>query len=285
MLDDLTKGLWVDQKYPIKLIDVDDRVFSYREASPPEKGTPVIVVLHGIGSGSGSWAHLLSHFENQYRVLAWDAPGYNCSTPLSENRPGALGYAHALHDFLDAMDVSPKIILGHSLGAMIAGAYVAEFDPSLPILILADPANGYGQATPEVRKEKLNYRLNMIHQLGPDGMAEKRSRNLLSISPPREALELVEWNMRKVTVRGYEQASHALADGDLVGRAMEYHGDVLVLCGSEDSITPVDACQHVAQAYDNSLFKVLPGLGHASYVEGPELFNKVVEDFLETLDA
>ena len=283
MVGDRTESFWVDQQYPIKLIGVDDRVFSYREASPPEKGTPVIAVLHGIGSGSGSWAHLLSHFKNQYRVLAWDAPGYNCSTPLSENRPSALGYAHALHDFLDALDVAPKIILGHSLGAMMAGAYVAEVDPSIPILILADPANGYGQATHEVRKEKLNDRLNMIHQLGPHEMAEKRSRNLLSTSPPPEAVALVKWNMRKVTVRGYEQASYTLANGNLVGRAAEYHGNVLVLCGSEDLVTPVDACRDVAQAYGNSLFKELPGLGHASYVEGPGIFNEVVDDYLETL--
>ena len=86
---------------------------------------------------------------------------------------------------------------------MIAGAYAAEVNPSLPVLILADPANGYGRELPKVRAEKLAYRLNMVRELGPDGMAEMRSKNLLSTFATTDALELVKWNMRKVTVHGY----------------------------------------------------------------------------------
>jgi pimeloyl-ACP methyl ester carboxylesterase len=74
-------------------------------------------------------------------------------------------------------------------------------------------------------------------------------------------------------------------NGNLSGRAQEYRGRVLVLCGGEDHVTPVDACQEVAKAYSNSPFEILPKLGHASYVEGPKLFNTVVEDFLKTLDV
>ena len=278
-------NFWVDEHFPVKKIDVGNRVFSYRQAGSQENKSPAIALLHGIGSGSGSWAHMLSYFEDHYRVLAWDAPGYNFSTSLSGENPGASGYARALDDFLSSLEVIPRIIVGHSLGAMIAGAYAAEANPSFPVLILADPANGYGREPPKVRAEKLAYRLNMVRELGPDGMAEKRSKNLLSTFATTDALELVKWNMRKVTSHGYEQASNTLVDGNLSGRAQEYRGRVLVLCGGEDHVTPVEACREVAKAYSDAPFTVLPGLGHASYVEGPELFNTVVEDFLKTLEV
>ena len=278
-------SFWVDEHYPVNQTIVGNGVFSYRQAGSQEKGTPVIALLHGIGSGSGSWAHMLSYFEDHYRVLAWDAPGYNFSTSLSDENRGASGYARALNDFLSSLEVNPRIIVGHSLGAMIAGAYAAEVNPSLPVLILADPANGYGRESPKLRAEKLTDRLNMVRELGPDGMAEMRSKNLLSSFATTDALELVIWNMRKVTVHGYEQASNTLVNGNLSGRAQEYRGRVLVLCGGEDHVTPVDACQEVAKAYSNSPFEILPKLGHASYVEGPKLFNTVVEDFLKTLDV
>jgi len=277
--------IWADQLYPINLIETGDSKYSYREAGSQDKDAPVMAVLHGIGSGSGSWVHTLSHFKDSYRILAWDAPGYNFSSFLPEENPGALGYARALNKFLSALDVDPKIVIGHSLGAMIAGAYAAEVNLNLPILILADPANGYGQETLKVRYENLSARLSLLNEFGVDGMAEKRSANLLSSSAAVEALELVKWNMRKITIRGYEQASKTLSEGNLSEKASEYRGRVLVLCGGDDQVTPVAACRKVAQAYLNAPFEILPNLGHASYVEGPELFNQAVETFLELVEV
>ena len=72
-------------------MDVDGRTQAYREAGDRE--TPLMMLLHGIGSGSGSWGYLMDHFKDRYRLIAWDAPGYNISTPLPEDKPGALGYA------------------------------------------------------------------------------------------------------------------------------------------------------------------------------------------------
>ena len=276
---------WADQLFPVNIVEAGDKKFSYREAGSKDKGTPVLAVLHGIGSGSGSWVHTLSHFKNSYRVVAWDAPGYNFSTFLPEDNPGALGYARALNEFLSVLDVDPKVVVGHSLGAMIAGAYVAEVNLNLPVLILADPANGYGHETPQVRREKLSDRIGLLREFGVDGMAEERSANLLSSTATAEALELVKWNMRKVTNRGYEQASKTLSEGNLSANASKYRGRVLVLCGGDDHVTPVTACKNVAKAYSNAPFEILPNLGHASYVEGPALFNKAVETFLELADA
>ena len=277
------KAYWVDDAYPSRRMDVDGRIQAYREAGDRE--TPLIMLLHGIGSGSGSWGYLMDHFKDRYRLIAWDAPGYNISTPLPEDKPGALGYARALDRFLDTIGVRPAVMIGHSLGALVAGAYAAEVNPDVPALILGDPANGYGEAAPEIREQKLQHRLEMVRDLGPEGMAEMRSGNLLSDTPPSEAVEMVKWNMRKTTLLGYEQASYALADGDLMGRAGEFRGKVLVLCGGEDYVTPVAACREVATAYNDAPFYVLPGLGHASYVEGPYLFNLAVEQFLETSHA
>ena len=277
------KAYWVDDAYPSRCMDVDGRIQAYREAG--DSAAPLMILLHGIGSGSGSWGYLMDHFKDRYRLIAWDAPGYNTSTPLPEDKPGALDYARALDRFLDTIDVRPAVMIGHSLGAMMAGAYAAEVNPDVPVLILGDPANGYGEAAPETRNQKLQHRLDMIRDLGPEGMAETRSGNLLSDTPPSEAVEMVKWNMQKTTLLGYEQASHALADGHLKGRAREFRGKVLVLCGGEDNVTPVAACRDVAATFNDAPFDVLPGLGHASYVEGPDLFNLAVEQFLETSHA
>ena len=42
----------------------------------------------------------------------------------------------------------------------------------------------------------------VLNELGPEGMADKRSRNLLSDNPPAEAVEIVKWNMKKTILHG-----------------------------------------------------------------------------------
>ena len=271
---------WVDKGYPLNTVELEHGIVSYRFSGTQHSGRNCMILLHGIGSGSGSWAHTLSFFQHRYGVIAWDAPGYNLSTPISSGNPTALDYAKKLEKFCQALGVAPTIMVGHSWGAIIAGAYVAEINPQLPILILADPANGYGMVEPALRYQKLSDRLTMIRELGPVEMAKQRSDSLLSSAASKESLELVEWNMRKVTRQGYEQASNVLADSHLVGYASDYQGRVMVLCGEKDKVTPVGACRKISKNFRDARFRVLAGLGHASYVEGPGLFNNAVDEFL-----
>ena len=52
-------------------------------------GKPSIVLLHGISSGAASWLHPALLLAEHHHVLAWDAPGYGESTPVSDTSPSA----------------------------------------------------------------------------------------------------------------------------------------------------------------------------------------------------
>jgi len=269
----------VDADFPVQEISTDGRVFSYRMAGEG----PMLVLLHGIGSGSGSWFHQLHGLADQYRMIAWDAPGYGRTTPLAPETPSAKDYATALKAFLTALHIKPEVVIGHSLGALMAGAYVAAFKPALRALILADPANGYGAADEATRLDKMNARLAMVNDLGVAGMAASRSSNLLSSKASDEAMALVRWNMSQIHPEGYRQATRTLAHGHLIGDAADYEGPVLVMGGSEDTVTPEAGCRDVAAAFRNSEYSTLPGVGHASYVENGKQFNNSVLSFLDSL--
>jgi pimeloyl-ACP methyl ester carboxylesterase len=218
-------------------------------------------------------------------MIAWDAPGYGRTTPLAPESPSASDYAGALHQFLTSLDIRPDILLGHSLGAMMAGGYVAKYKPALRALILADPANGYGEADEETRSQKMNARLKMVNDLGPDGMAAQRSSNLLSADASDDAMALVRWNMSQIHPEGYRQATRMLAHGHLMGDAETYEGRVLVMGGSEDTVTPEAGCRDVAAALRNAEYRTLPGVGHASYVENGKQFNDMVLGFLDEING
>lgn len=102
---------------------------------------------------------------------------------------------------------------------------------------------------------------------------------MLSPNPPPIALELVRWNFRRIRPEGYRQASYCLANGNLREDAAFYKEKVLVACGSADTITPEAGCREIAQAFPSAAYRTLPGLGHASQAEGPELVNQMIREF------
>lgn len=245
---------------------------------------PALVLLHGIGSGAASWQAQLEAFAPRHRVIAWDAPGYGDSSPLPIDRPLAADYARALDALLDALAVRELMLVGHSLGAMIAAAFAAGSTASVRALVLASPARGYGRQPALLQAAKWAERVDAVTRLGPDQLARQRSAALCSPTASAETLERVRAAMARITVQGYTQAAHMLAHDDLLSHPVPPGVPVAVLSGELDRITPPEACAEVARACGSDLV-ALPGLAHACYVEGPEAFNRALARCLPTAQS
>ena len=112
------------------------------------------VLLHGIGSGSASWVQQLDVVADAsaLRVLAWDAPGYAGSSALSPAEPTATDYAQQLWAWLDVLGChTPIVLVGHSLGALMAASAAALQPARIARLVLLSPARGYA-ATPAAER-------------------------------------------------------------------------------------------------------------------------------------
>lgn len=262
----------------------DARVVGYRAARGAATGATPLVLLHGIGSGSASWLQQLERLGETRDVYAWDAPGYNVSTPLPPASPNAADYALALAAWLDALQVPRAVLVGHSLGAIIAGGLAALAPQRIAGLLLISPAAGYGAAPETVRNDKRDKRLAMLAELGPAGLAEKRSGNMLSAHASETARDWVRWNMARVIPHGYAQATHLLANADLASDVARFPGRVAVAVGADDAITPPSGCERIAEAARVPL-RVIADAGHAGYVEQPDAYTALIDDFCRAADA
>ncbi|MBA1201435.1 alpha/beta fold hydrolase [Pseudomonas capeferrum] len=231
---------------------------------------PAIVLLHGIGSGAGSWLEVALQLGRHARVVAWDAPGYGDSTPLRPLAPQAEDYAERLLKTLDALDIHDCVLVGHSLGAITAAAFARLHPQRLRRLVLISPAQGYGNPARAIQCQQVRgKRLAALDQLGIARMADQRSAAMLSAHPSAKALEWVRWNMSRLDTHGYRQAIELLCGDDLLRHApppvpCEVH------CGEADGITTPEACLALARALGAS-FALIPDAGHASPIEQPHL--------------
>ena len=238
-----------------------------------ERG-PVVVLLHGISSSAASWLPCAQVLSQTMRVFAWDAPGYGNSTPLEQAEPRAADYAVRLQAWLSALQVKPDAIVGHSLGALMASAYVAEAPAAMQpkCLLLLNPAQGYGQPGQEEKSRTVQaQRLATLDQLGIDGMAESRHAHLLRPNATDEERAWVRWNMLRLNDGGYRQAV-AMLSGDDIGaylRKRPASTPASVACGDVDGITPPQGCAALAETFGLP-FASVPAAGHASYIDAPE---------------
>jgi pimeloyl-ACP methyl ester carboxylesterase len=268
------------QRHPLHIRETARGSLGYRESrsTAGSNDTPPWILLHGIGSGSGSWAWQLQSLAGRARIIAWDAPGYGSSAPVA--RPEAGAYADALAALLDALDIRRCILVGHSLGALMAVAFASMFPERVAHMVLVAPAAGYGEAPLELRERVLRERIGTLEELGVQKMAASRSGRLLSPAASPAAHGWVRRNMAQLDPSGYRQAVALLVGESIAGHAARAAAPAAVIVGAADQVTPPDKCRRVAALWPGTPLRVLPDAGHALYIEAPDRFDTMLLDVL-----
>ena len=269
-----------DDAFPPRITEFDNQRQRYCASGDAAQVTHVL--LHGIGSGSASWARQLTAAADApaLRVLAWDAPGYAGSSPLVPPEPAAADYAQRLWAWLDALGCdAPITLVGHSLGALMAASAAALQPERIARLVLLSPARGYALAPPAERERRLTERLDNLRQLGPAGMAQARAATMLAPGADPGLVAQVRVTMAQIIPAGYTQASHMLANGDIAADLARFRATstspITVACGSADAITPPKGCAAVAAQAGVALTDLGP-VGHICALEAGAVVNALL---------
>lgn len=80
---------------------------------------PVMLLVHGTGAATHSWARLLPLLAARYTVVAPDLPGHGFTAMPPPQRMSLTGMGDGLAALLAALDLRPSLAVGHSAGAAI----------------------------------------------------------------------------------------------------------------------------------------------------------------------
>jgi len=260
----------LNTRFAEQSVQTAEGVQCYREAGKPGADGVAIVLLHGIGSGAGSWLHVALKLAERARVIAWDAPGYAGSARLAPASPGTEDYAARLHQMLDVLGIERCVLVGHSLGTLMATAYAHGLGKQrVARVVLLSPTRGYGNPAQAERQAAVRAeRLRTLEEVGIAGMARTRPAKMLSSQPSAEALAWVRWNMERLDPAGYRQAVEMLCNADMA-RYVPAPMPVEVHSGDQDTVTTPANCRAIAEMF-GAPYGSIDVAGHACPIERPE---------------
>jgi pimeloyl-ACP methyl ester carboxylesterase len=256
---------------------------------------PRLVLLHGLGSSHATWLAAGRLLAEEARVWAVDLAGFGYS-PLA-GRSATIGANRRVVDrFIERVAGGPSVIVGNSMGGVIAMMEAVDAPAMVTGLVLVDPGlrRPYGVSldqpvawmfgpivTPAVGEVYLRRRWT---RLGPEGVV-RSSLAFCCVDPERVPQEVVD---AMVDVASESQrmsgARHAYLEAarslvPLVGSAARFKRLVdaveqptLLLHGQQDRLVPLAAADALASRRPDWTYVVLDDVGHTPQMESPERF-------------
>lgn len=169
-------------------------------ASIREGAGPTVTLLHGVGLNADAWGGQIDALASHYSVIAFDMAGHGDSPQFNWNAPNLTDFVDAARNDLDG----PTVVIGHSMGAMIA-------------LELAQDPNVLGVVALNAIYQRSKTAHAAVHarakQLQDDAQIDplptlKRWFDDLSSS---EAIACAQW-LRAASIEGYRAAYSVFAN-------------------------------------------------------------------------
>jgi pimeloyl-ACP methyl ester carboxylesterase len=242
-----------------------------RIAHDDSGGAGAAVVLLHAGTGSRrAWRHQVPALAGAgLRVVAYDRCGHG-----SSEGAGSGVAAQDLLAFLDALKISQAHFVGTAAGAIVALDFALSHPMRVAKLVLANthagiqdedyvalqkrlrPSPQFDALPPDVKELGPSYRA-----ANPDGAKqwialEQEARHKGALTLPKTSIRITFDTLAKLSA------------------------PTLLLTGDTDLYMPPPVLRLIASRIPNATTAVVPECGHSAFWEQPDLFNKLVLDFL-----
>jgi 3-oxoadipate enol-lactonase len=242
-----------------------------------------VIFVHGFPFNKSSWQPQLEFLSQTQRVIAYDIRGFGKSSAGDETPTISL-FASDLIRLMDALEIPKAIVCGLSMGGYILLNAVTQSPERFKAIILSDTQ--CIADTPDVKAK----RYKTIYQVNEEGLVnftEGFLKNAFSEETHLTKKELVE-NIRTVmlsnSVKSVAETLSAIAERvETCSLLMRNIVPTLILCGSEDKITPLVQSEFLSTTIQSSKLHSIEKAGHLSNLEQPEEFNKHISDFISGL--
>jgi 3-oxoadipate enol-lactonase len=241
-----------------------------------EQTTP-LVFINSLGTDLRIWDTVAASFADRFMLIRYDKRGHG----LSDCPSGPYTIRQHTNDLtglLEQLQVESAVMIGVSVGGMIAIDYTASYPQRVKALILSDTAAKIG--TPDMWNERISLlRENGISHIAGAILARWFSPAFAGQYP---AAYRGYYNMlTRTPLEGYIATCEAIRDADLSDVVPSIEVPTLVVNGAEDGATPPDLVRGLTEALPNARFDLIEQAGHIPSIEQPAVLTAKIDQFLK----
>ena len=240
---------------------------------------PVLFLLHGMNGNSQSWANLFYSLSSSYRIIAWDAPSFGASDMFGDSIDE---YKNAAKALLKSLNVNNVILIGHSMGGLVATQLAVDNEISSDGLILSSTHLGFGLKKGQDLIERYSNRIKAFEEKTSElDYAINRTRRNTSEDTPEEVIQFLANIATDLRVESIRDGGRMSQETDNTNICNNLNVPVLILSGGKDKVISTDMHAALAAAIPGAKKVVFPNAGHASFAECADQFNDHVKNFAE----
>ncbi len=237
---------------------------------PDEKPKAMVLLVHGLAEHSGRYGHVAQYLVNAgIGVCGMDLPGHGQSS-------GTPGHVDQFEHYLEAVNAVqeqcvgdfprlPLILLGHSMGGLVAANYLLQHQQDYCACVLTGPALEAGNAPGSILRGTLKALSASMPRLGV--------MKLEAAAVSRDPVVVQRYVNDPLVYRGRISARLTWELLSAMNTAMEGAGSLqlpmLLVHGGQDKLAPVSGSRRyheVLGSSDKSL-KTYPDLFHEVFNE------------------
>lgn len=255
----------------------------YPAASDAVKQRGTIICHHGLGSSQQFYAPVVPQLTAAgFRVITFDVTGA-ARSPHTQVEQSVASLADDVIGILDALAVERAVVMGHSMGGIVASRLASEAASRerIQAVVLIGPVY------PSEGVAKLfEKRIEIVEKEGMEPMANTIPYGAIGSAAGPLVSPFIRELLLGQSSSGYLSNCRVIASAERP-KYEEIKCPVLLLAGKEDKSAPLDQCKKMFQemSSERKCLEVLDGVGHWHCIEAPTVVGEQILGFLNTNGA
>jgi pimeloyl-ACP methyl ester carboxylesterase len=238
-------------------------------------GDEVIMLAHGMGGNASIWFNQIAHYQNRYKVIAFDHRYFARShCPEAEFDP-ALFPDDALA-ILDAENIDSAIWICQSMGGWTGSQIALRSPQRVKALVMSHTPGVFEHET------ALND-TSRVAEVISSGNLPALAVDFPEKNPPMAVLYQAISQFNNIENNVIPRKIGEARLGQNIDQLGHYNIPTLFVTGDKDVLFAADYIAALAAALPGASCVNLGDVGHSSYFESPAAFNAAVDEFIAAL--
>ena len=233
-------------------------------------------MLHALGSCGANWMYQIPYFQSEYEVITIDMRGHGRSS--KPQGPYSIStFAEDVAHLLSSLEIGPAHVIGFSLGSFVALQLACDF----PHLVKTLTLTGTTSSVQDIGRWTLFFRRLLLRFCSMKTAAAVIAYSLFPRPNQAWIRAMCKQKIASNDKRVYTCVLQELSHFNVKERLKEISCPVLVVVGTEDSLTPSWHAEAIVKRVKHGEMAFIEGSAHACPLDAPEKFNALVLAFLQ----